>query len=67
MMFLTEKASYTCAAVSTGRQWHHYVGQANPLSLYCRPMTTAERSKTGRLYSDLKAKHALFVAARRGV
>ena len=29
-MFLTENASYTCAAVSTGRQWHHYVGQANP-------------------------------------
>ena len=30
VMILTEKASYTCAAVSTGRQWHHYVGQANP-------------------------------------
>ena len=57
MMFLSEKASCMCAAGSTGRQWHHYIGQANPY----------ERSKTGRLYSDLKAKHALFVAARRGV
>ena len=32
------------------------------LCLYCRPVTTAERSKAGRFYSDLKAKHELFMA-----